>query len=736
MGYKDADALLQNPPGRFVPRDSEGKEIPFRQVAKHCVEFACRRRDALLPGARAYQGESKEAQAAALQHYRRAFGQINKRTFRELAEEIIRRDAGENRFDDPALYFRKVVVRAEAKPKDCETPNDRSLRDKLNALANPSGPTATEQKIVWNNVCQLIAEHIQKGGNRSEGEFRAFGIILSTGANLSATPSALRKMIRRKYDRWAATGGSIEALDDQRAARFKRAGFFRAPDPTENDLLVMKGKARIHCGGRLDQAWRELIEAKQLSEPLFSYYRRAQRMPRRLREMVAADVVRMKNIHRGKRCHKLNGAYIDRSWANVAPGDWRQGDDVTLPVWWYVPDGDWFQLMRGQFLLMCDEGTGYITHFSLLPKPTYSQLDIRSLITRDAAIHGLPRRGYKFELGTWRSKILVGNQTINPGEIAEAGLAKFGLKVERTLLPRGKIIERTIGQLQDYMEHLPGYSSRDERRIENERFERLKLDIKSRAIDPRDGRLLSQRELVCEVQHIVDRYNNRPQFGKKLKGISPYEAWASQAGKHEPLVKFDARTHYFLASEVRRPLIGRNGITFAYGKERFCYKGEETGQLRGEKVWAWFNSDQPQFLACSTDLDGTCLFVLERSHDVPAHDASKQLLDYENKKIAEHQRYAETLYSAAKNVLPPHAFRGNVASPSTVDLGNRIETGVGKKEEARQSRVKLEAKVRRRAARAGIPMSNVRVTEDAANALEGLGNLRAEFDKLIAEEKQ
>lgn len=735
---RSLDDVLHLPVIRHEPKDKNGEIVPLADIDKAQINRAVRLRSSLALSIRLKDRlDEDECREAGLREYRRVCGNASERHWRRLVRRTLQRDAGENRFDDWSLYLDENVLRSPAAEQTkalAKNDGDRRVLEKLGAVKHPSKPTRLEESLIWNCCCHFIADSKDQASARQ----RIQELITASGVALSASGVGLKRMIYRKYEVWRERGGNADALEDQREKRFSKSGNFRAPEPTEHDLALMKGTARKLWGGRLDQAWRALVESGGLSPAIQGYYGGTRQMPKRLRSLVAMDVKRMKFIHQGERAHELNGAHHTRFWTPKMVGAYRQGDDVTIPVWWYVTDRDWFKLMRGQFLLMCDEASGYVTAFSIIPKETYNALDIRELITQDCAENGLPSEGFKFELATWQSKILVGGKEIDPSGIVQTGLARFGLIVEKTLLPRGKIIERTIGQLQDYMEGLPGYSSRNERGIKNERFNRLKLDIESRKVDPR-GVLLSQAEVHAELAHIIDRYNSRPQFGEKLKGISPLEAWKRSEYLSEPRIRFDAKTHYFLASEIGEHKVTKNGIRIQHGHQIFRYKGADTGRLVGERVLTWFNPNEPDLLPCTLDLHGTGLFVLARSFEIPPHGAGvthPELLASENALIREHQAYASTLYRATANVLSPFAFRRNVASPSAIELGENIREQVAEKNEQRSAKQRIAGSIKRRAQRAGLPEDVFTHSEEAANALERLADAPSRFDEIIAKEAE
>jgi len=91
-------------------------------------------------------------------------------------------------------------------------------------------------------------------------------------------------------------------------------------------------------------------------------------------------------------------------------------------------------LMRGQFLPMIDLRSTCILDFVLLSERNYNALSIRSLITKVCNKYGLPRRGFAFENGIWRSaRILKGASDTLPsqGEV-EMGLRSLGLEFQQS----------------------------------------------------------------------------------------------------------------------------------------------------------------------------------------------------------------------------------------------------------------------------------------------------------------
>ena len=735
--YRTREDVLRDPPRRFVPRDANGRQTSLSDVCESYVTRAVRRMLALLPALQQICRDGR-CDAYALQHYRSEFGNVSERHFRRLIMRTLKRDAGEERFDDPILYFDEVVARKRcANGKVCVANNaaDRTLLDAVNRVQNLSAPTCTEIALVWTVCCEVFDELCADGQTEKRAQRRVLNVLTNSAVALARSTEALRQNFRRKYQRWLDGGRTFAALEDKRPIK---SGNYRAPKLPETARVSLIGHAVLQCQGNVTKAIRDKLGSGELGSEVARHYLTnpisKSYVPRALRNAVSGDVRRLDAYHHGPREHKLRGAYHTRDWSGVAAGDWFQSDDLTAPVYFYKHTDRGVQLTRGQFLPMIDERTTKILGFVLIQERNYNSLDIRSLITLVCSEHGLPRKGFSFERGIWKSsKILTGTSGIDLQGEADTGLRRLGMGFRHAQLPRGKVIERTLGQLQDLMGGLPGYCGRDERLDRFERFQRAKLDIEAGRAAPEDH-LLSAEEICRAFQNIVDRYNAEPQQGRKLNGMSPNAGWTHLQGT-EPRIRYEADLFYFLASDVRRRKIGRNGITITIGKNQFNYKNGETGRRQGETVYAWFNSLRPETLPCTTDIAGRGLFVVERSYELPAVDASADELEAENRRVAAHNSYAPALYHVVKNSLPSRAFRPLLHSHAAVRLG----TAIGSQQDAADDRQKadqrLRAAIARQSKRAGISPILVPVSPASLESLDEFAKAQAALEQKAEEEE-
>src|SRR5206468_2907327 len=294
-------------------------------------------------------------------------------------------------------------------------------------------------------ACEVLERICGDGQNEKKAQRRVLNLLAQSAVVLARSTEALRKNFKLKYQRWSSGGRTLAALEDRRPIK---SGNYRAPKLSESARLNLIGHAVLQCQGNVTKAIREKLESGEFGCDVTRHYvanpTNNSYVPRALREAVSGDVRRLDAYHHGPREHKLRAAFHTRDWSRVAAGDWFQSDDLTAPVYFYKRTERGVQLTRGQFLPMIDERTTKILGFVLIQERNYNSLDIRSLITLVCSEHGLPRNGFSFERGLWRSsKILTGTRGIDLQGEADMGLRRLGMRFRHAQLPRGKVIERT-----------------------------------------------------------------------------------------------------------------------------------------------------------------------------------------------------------------------------------------------------------------------------------------------------
>src|SRR6266542_2432462 len=291
LGYRNREHLLQDPPRRFAPRDALGRAIRVTEISESDVARAIRLRSVL---ALALQQISREGRSddRALQQYRREFGNVSERHFRRMVKRTLQRDAGEERFDDIALYFgESIACKREVIPV-ANTAADRTLLDAINRVKNPSSPTTDESALIWTVACEVVADAAgESGDNQKRAQRHVLDLLIKSGVTIARTPEALRKNFKRKYKRWQTGGQNLASLEDERRIS---SGHHRAPQIPESDRLKLIGHARFNCSGVVSRAWRELLQAGELSANITSYYicnsSRKSYVPHAVRAAIANDV--------------------------------------------------------------------------------------------------------------------------------------------------------------------------------------------------------------------------------------------------------------------------------------------------------------------------------------------------------------------------------------------------------------------------------------------------------------
>jgi hypothetical protein len=695
--YRSAEHLLATPPQIW--------KAPLRlaEVAESSLDKAGKLQRALAR-VLALQSDlsrpSAELEQIGLDDYRREFGfAITDRALRGLVKRTIERDGGAEDFNRLELYLDERPARIAPLPS-APRPGDevefRELRDVLGTFKNTLAPTDSEISYLWLRAFEIYEAKLEADKPAKRTQRALVRFLFSVMPSLAKHEAALRKAFKRKLARWQDSGRKVEALADLRA---DNSGHHRAPELGNQDRDAIIAHALLKCDGRVSQAWRELCERNALSESLLSYYQNnpasKSYCPARIREAVKYEIAMMDDIHHGPRQDKLNGAHISRDWSEVAPMDWVTGDDATLEVYFYIPDGKgWFTLTRGQFLVFSDCRTDRILNFALLPERNYNSRVIRTAITRLCDEHGLPRKGFYFEGGIWdNSRLLKGDKKADISwPEAELGLRSLGLEFRRSRMPRSKPVERIIGAVQDLLDGDPGNVGRDEMHERYERVQRAKLQVAKQEVHPSEH-FYSLDQWEERLQEVCESYNAARQDGKKLAGLSPDAAFEKFEKRTDPLTKLPAGCRYLLSHHKRPLQVTDNGITLTFGKQEYNYRNTQTSQLRGQTVLAWFNPELPEIVTI-TDMNRENAFTVERSKGLSAMDATAEALAQEMERINAHMSYARTRYRTlkAKFSVP---FRRPVADADTVNLGVEIATQQNAVQVRRAEQVKEQKRARK-----------------------------------------
>jgi hypothetical protein len=730
------DALLVSPPPFWRPR------YPLSQLCKEAIDRAsilqralaatlARLNDANLPSA--------EFDRLGVEDYRRVVGHsISTRHWRRLFRRTLDRDSGAENWGRLEIYLDESAARKpELRKRALYIPTAfRSLQELISSFANPAEPTELEKDCLWTYAFEHYERESERTAKSRAVKRATLKFLFENASFLGKSEKGIKLQFDRKLKRWVAGGRVPAAIAD---ARRKNPGR-PAPKFSEEEEHALIAKS-LRSGGGLAQAWRESREKGLLGTRVSQHYTstpaRKSYVPGRIRKLIANKVKILRDYHHGPRQAKLNGAYINRDPSTFHAGDWFQADDCTLPNYYYTESDEGFAFVRGQFLAMCDVRTTFILGYVLIPQRNYTAHHIRNLTTIVADTYGLPRRGFYYENGMWRTaRLLHGRRDEINWFQTEMGLRGLGLQFCHAKLPRGKVIERVFGILQNHLESVPGYAGRDERHDKFERVqEQLSLVRRGKA-QPEDF-FLSEAEYLKRLEAIVGIYNEERQQGKYCPGLSPREAFEKFHGE-EPRIRLGASCRHLLATHKMRVRSGRNGISFRFGKEQFTYKSRETGALRGEELIVWFNVENPSVISV-TNLkeDPRTLFTVEREISVPGMDAPPEVLEAALAQNEAHDAYRKGLYRVvSQNFSTGFAgrmFRQNLIDHKTAELGEAMREQQAEIKRQKSEKKKRAAAIERKAARLGIPpgvMSRRPGAEEGVEqmtaAMRNLGLLEAE----------
>lgn len=633
-----------------------------------------------------------EIEAAGLRDYPSVFGHpISARHFWRVFDRVIERDGGKGDFNSLAIYLPGKLVRKQ-QPAAFEKYAQMlpSLASAIQSVKDATRLTDGERLLIWDNALSEYQRLIDQGS----GDGRARRIIISaldaSGLPLALTRSALARNFCRKLDRWIEGGGKPSAIRDLRLENPGRAPRFN-PTKDDIDLLIAHAIAK----GTLRRAWREAIRdnllspgasAAYLANPASKSY-----VPESIARLVLPEAERLRPWHLGPRQAKLNGAYITRDWSDTLPGDWYQADDTTLPLYYWEEDqAGRLHIMRGQFLPMIDVRTNRILAFALHSERNYTAAVIRGLILRTHDSYGLPRCGFHFENGIWRSsKILKGSQTkpltraqasaMASGEALSPVETELGLREWVKFMhskpgnARAKKVERVIGLLQDRMEDQPGYCGRNEQTEKFERVQRYKLDVEAGRVHPSKC-FLHREEWIARLDEICESYNDERQDGA-LGGLSPHAAWDALFDNSKPLIKLSADTRYLLANHRAVLKVTRNGLTIRSGGKDRVFRNEITAQLIGREIHVYFNPEDLSSCFVKLSPSDATAAVIPLAPAIPSMTATREQMNAAQASVDTHNRSLHTRYREIAAYFPkngPSPFRPVIADQDTVETGRDI----------------------------------------------------------------
>ena len=537
------------------------------------------------------------------------------------------------------------------------------LESAFETLGDIKQLSITQKDYLWTKACDELQLQTEAGEREKKIKRAILKVLIASGL-LGADKETIRRNLNRQWKVYSSNGGK---LTDRRATRDQRK---RLPGEDRNKLIART----IDCGGRESQAFRELRDEGELSAETLartiSNPRRKSHMPASFRREITPEVNRLMPLHRGEKEHELRGPYVPQNYDSVAAGQAMQLDDVTLPVWFWEqdpesPNGIFFG--RGQWILAIDLRSRMILGHALHSAPVYNMRIVRSLLLQIHDAYGLPEM-LVLERGMWRTAKIIKGDELDISE-TEQGLREFGIRFQHRTKPRGKIIERVIGLVQNQMERTIGYVGRDER---HDRFDRVQEQIRAvlaGRVHP-STHFLNKADWLQQLDKISLRYNRERQEGNLRS--SPLESWNANL-LPEKTVHLGSHARYLLAHHKKPIKVQPNGIRLAESLGGGLYYNEITGRFAGQRMLAWINPDELEAITLTSldRRDGP--YIVERAEALSAIDASDAELARAGAQISAHNGYARTQYRIIRDQLAARSFRPLLVDRATIELGEKIE---------------------------------------------------------------
>lgn len=687
LGARNAETALRQCAAPWSP------EIPVAECHPASLEQARKLRDAQRPALNRQNapGLSRaEFESLGCEDYRRVFGYtITPRHWRDLFARTLRRAGAVPDFERLEIYLPDRLKRKGAVAPLPAHANEveQRLSAFMDGFAESGNPTARERESLWTEAMETMQSLVDAGESFQRAGRRVRAALRQVAPFLAASPEALQKAFARKVAAWQASGGAAQSMADGRRQNTGNHDAYELP-PADVDTLTHLAVWRFH--GSLAAAWREAHERKLLSPETCARYPLSpikSHVPHKVRDCIGPEVEIFMLMKRGRRVVDELTPHVSRTFEGLHSCQIFQGDDFTMPVYFYVPDGrGWFDLLRGQVLLFIDFRSSKIVGWTLIPEPQYSSLSIWTQLKRLFAEHGIPEMLY-FERGIWqRSKLLTGRHGDAHAAEMVQGLRELGIRFKHAIRPRSKTVERVGGLLQDLMEGEPGYCGRDERRDLPAHTKEILTSVRARRVQPATC-LYSFEQWNARLGELIATYNAAVQQGVQLGGRSPDQAFDEFMNPEKERRHSDLELSFLLTHKEEREVKPGQSIKFTVGKTTFRYYGPELAPFMGRRVIAAFDPEQPEHLIV-TDMKRRHLELVPLAKHVSAAadllGAEAQAnLAHELSRAAGQMAHLRARYNVVKSKLPMR--RPGVESLNNLVAGARVQRLRQKADERRQT---------------------------------------------------
>jgi hypothetical protein len=579
-------------------------------------------------------------------------------------------------------------------------------------LENRSSLSRDDRACVWRRVCwhyeAIAAAGAATGAASNRGELsgslleflaREVPGLVKRGAKNPGR--ALKRDFQRKLARFRKDGPG--ALRDGREARSGNYREILCPDCWEKALA-----SDVAFAANESLAWRTLKSRGLLCGACGERHKLDMRgnksyVPTSIRGALTPLVDSALPWLKSNAAGRMAGPAIPRNWDDTEPGDWFEADDMTGNelVSGFDERGK-ICLFRPECLVMADAKSGYPMAWRLI-RGNYNGRDVRMLMA-DAIIKcGLPRRGFRFENGIWRSCVARDESrkgfvdfrdTVDGFKSLGTILEPKGIHHCRPRNPRGKAgLEGFFGILQERMQIQRGHVGFNEREAKSDAIKEA-----VRATQGGDKKALAQfltfSEWAERLEATISEWASEPGNGARNDGISPLENW--QAGVNRaPLREIPENARWILSTHRDVAKVTKKGIVIDYGRhERWLYAGD---RLKiGSQVLAHYHIDRPEVLTVC-DMKRTEYFCAKGIR-LPATTATPEQIAEAEREIAAFNRVPRTIAGMLKHPVISLLRRDNEFPEAQLEHGRELEKAKSEVIETARRREPTQEQQRREAA--------------------------------------
>ncbi len=398
---------------------------------------------------------------------------------------------------------------------------------------------------------------------------------------------------------------------------------------------------------------------------------------------------------------KLAGPHVVRNWDDEVAGNYYVFDDFefNVNVWWIGADGK-LHWGRPVCLYAADELTGYVLGYIILVRP-YTGLDVANLKLMVHDKWGVPRCGWKFENGIWRSRladpegsseflrlVLDGESWIKKAYgLDSSAFSRPKVMHYEVKNPKAKPVEGDFGIHQRLQKMWPGCVGANERKEKSDKLKEFEDQVRSGKKHPGE-KWRSLYEHNGKFSKQIDDFHADPRGGR-IAGSSPAARWVKDTqNQKKNFLKPEHR--WILATNMGAARVTAKGIRIKIGAKSWCYASGDLGTFFGERVYYFINIENPGLLTiCDRKRER---FLSVESTELPANGATKDQIDAVKQRIAAYnavpKMVADLINHPIVNTIAEFAPTGPVSGELGEQLAKSKEEHKKKHQPLKEARAK------------------------------------------------